>query len=94
MVYVNGFGIVLGSEKLDKIALEVPAEVVDYFVGACLTDDLHLPRVALASDMAFEAILITALLFAGLTVPAKSLEAFGLEFVLGDRLSRVCKITV
>ena len=46
-----------------------------------LSNDEHLTEVRLGLGVAFEAILVSALLFADLTVPSQTLEALGLHLV-------------
>lgn len=60
---------------MNEVTLKLIAVVADDFIGARLSDYLHLPRMTFASDVAFESIFISALLLADLTVPAEPLKA-------------------
>ena len=74
--------VMCGAKLGHEGAHEVLREVVDHFVGV-LTDKHHLTQVGFGGRVAFEAVFVAALLFAGLAVPAQALEAFGFELV-GD----------
>lgn len=74
MVDVDLLLAVRGLEQVDEVALELVAEVADRLLRV-LADQEHLPHVALALDMAFEAILIAAGFFARLAVPAESCQS-------------------
>ena len=59
-------------EELDKVVLELAREVGN--VSACVfADDEHLAKVGLGLGVAFEAVLVSALFLADLTVPSKAL---------------------
>ena len=59
--------------ELHRIVRDVPPGV--------LADDEHLPQVGLGLSMALEPVLVTALLLADLTVPAKALKSLGLHLI-------------
>ncbi len=85
-------------QLLQKVALELAAEVVDVLAGI-LTDEEHLPDMGFGLAMAFEAILIPALFLAYLAVlrwklamaprgkvnsayPSQPLKSFRFKFVV------------
>ena len=73
VIDVNRFGIVGCAQKLDEISLEIFAVVRYYSLRSFRAYSLYLPDMAFALNMALEAILISILLFAYLTVPAQAL---------------------
>ena len=62
---------VRGAEELEEVALELVGEVVDVFAGV-FADEEHLADVGFGLGVAFEAVLVASLLFAGLAVPVAS----------------------
>lgn len=64
--------IMCSPQEGDEVALEVVAEALDIF-ARILADCLDCAYMFLALNMTFEAISVSALLFAGLTVPSESL---------------------
>lgn len=69
---VHRDGDVPAREELDEIVLELARKVGNVPAGV-LADDEHLAEVALGLGVAFEAVFVSALLLADLTVPSKAL---------------------
>lgn len=79
-------------EQLDKVVLELGAEVGDVLAGV-LADDKHLAQVRLRLGVALETVLVTALFLADLAVPPQPLKSLGLHLV-GDVLrSTDCRLS-
>ena len=70
------------AQQPHKLALELGGEVRDV-LPRVLADNKHLPEVGLGLGMALEAVLVSTLLLADLTVPSETLKSLGLHFV-GD----------
>jgi len=63
------------GEKRNEFTLELSRKVSD--VAPCiLADNDHLSQMGLGGDVHLEAVLVTALLLADLTVPPQALQAF------------------
>ena len=78
MVRVDAPNAEPAREQVDVRALELLGEVLNNLVGI-LGHQLHLPQVALAGEVALEAVLVAALLLAALTVPPQLLQTLRLD---------------
>jgi len=74
VVGLDPFGAISPRQQSDEFRLELAGKVIDMLAGG-FADDEHLPQMGLRGDVAFEAIFVTALLLADLTVTPKPLEA-------------------
>ena len=81
MIDVDFLLAVRGPQQLQEVPLEVVREAIDVFAGV-FAHEQHLPDVGLGLRVAFEAVLVAALLRADLAVPAQALQAFGFEPVV------------
>lgn len=68
--------------QIEEAVLELLGVAFDNSVRV-LTENLHLTLVALAHTVALEAVFVTALFLAHLTVPSELLETFGFDSI-GD----------
>ncbi len=66
----DGLGVVRCAEELDEVVLEVPAVIGDHALRSLGADGLDLSDMALALDVALEAVLVSVLFFAHLAVPS------------------------
>ena len=82
IIRLHPVGTMTPREERDEVVLELRGVVRDVAAGV-LADGEHLPEVRLGRGVALEAVLVPALFFAHLAVPAEPLEALGLHFV-GD----------
>lgn len=80
IIHMHFFLAVGGFEELQKVPLELARVFVDVLFRV-FADELHLADVAFGHGVLFEAVLVSALFGADLTVPAQALEAFGFHFV-------------
>lgn len=72
------------AHKVEEGFLKFLREAINNAVGV-LAEDLHLALMRFAQTVALEAVLVAALLLTHLTVPAKLLQALGLD-PIGDGL--------
>lgn len=75
---------VASLHQIEKTLLELLGVAIDDAIRV-FAKDLHLPLVAFAHAVAFEAVLVSTLLLAHLAVPSKLLESLGLD-PIGDCL--------
>lgn len=80
VVDLHGLGAMASAKQFYEIVLELLGVLVEG-LARVFAEDEHLTQVRLAIYVAFETVLVTALLFAGLAVPAEALEAFRFELV-------------
>lgn len=75
---------VSAAHEIEKGFLEFLGEAIDNAIGA-LAEDLHLALVGLAHAVAFESVLVAALLLTHLAVPSQLLQTLRLD-PIRDRL--------
>lgn len=87
-----------GCARHAEVLHEAPMELLRIAVDDALrilSKNLHLPPVAVRGEVAFEAVLIAALLAAHLTVPSQLAEALGLDAIANlhsNPPSRICAL--
>jgi hypothetical protein len=66
------------GQKLNKLMLELTREV-GYMSSSVLPDDKHLTEMAFRGNVALEAVLVSALFLADLTIPPEPLQPLRLH---------------
>jgi len=79
VVEMHTFGPMRRPQLLDKVALELARELLDLLIRIRDGQDISYMRFSLS--VAFEAIFVTALLLADLTIPSEPLKSFAAHLI-------------